>query len=73
MTDNVYLNRDRSAVVPKGSAEAKWQVSRSEAAKLGLLESDEKPIQQRRSAFDATKAVNPSLNGTPQRRRSKRK
>ena len=48
MTDHVYLNRDRSKVVPKGSVEAKWQVSRKEAHALGLLESDEKPRQTRR-------------------------
>lgn len=65
MTDNVFLNRDRTAVVPAGSAEAKWQISRAEAAKLGLLDSAEKPVQERR--FDASKAVSP--NGTPQRRR----
>ena len=59
MTDNVYLNRDRTKVVPKGSVEAKWQVPRAEAVKLGLLESDKKPTQTRRVP----------TNGTPQKRR----
>lgn len=67
MSDNVYVNRDRSKVVPAGSSEAKWQISREEAVRLGLLESAEKPVQKRRPAFDATKA-----HTAPQRRRSKR-
>ena len=49
MTDNVFLNRDKTKVVPAGSAEAKWQISRKDAAKLGLVESEEKPTQQRRT------------------------
>jgi hypothetical protein len=65
MTDNVYLNRDRTKVVPKGSVEAKWQVPRTEAVKLGLLESDNKPTQARRS----TATVKADTNGTPQKRR----
>jgi hypothetical protein len=72
MTDNVFLNRDRTKVVPPGSIEAKWQVPRAEAAKLGLLDSAEKPVQDRRPAFDASKAISPNGTG-PQRRRSKRK
>lgn len=67
MSDNVYVNRDRSAVVPKGSADAKWQISREEAANFGLLESSEKPVQKRR-AFDATKA-----HTAPQKRRTPKK
>jgi hypothetical protein len=58
MTDNVYLNRAKTAVVPAGSVEAKWQVPRSEAVKLGLLESADKPTQARRST------------STPQKRRT---
>ena len=65
MTDNVYLNRDRTKVVPPGSIEAKWQVPRKEAVKLGLLESEEKPVQVRR--------VKSETNGTPQKRRSPNK
>ena len=62
MTDNVFLNRDRSAVVPKGSADAKWQISRKDAVKLGLLDTEDKPKQTRRVKADT--------NGTPQRRRT---
>jgi hypothetical protein len=65
MTDNVFLNRDRTKVVPPGSIEAKWQVPRKEAVKLGLLESEDKPKQARRST-STTKA---DTNGTPQKRR----
>lgn len=50
MPDNVFVNRDRTAVVPSGSAAAKWQITRKEAKELGLLESDEKPVQKRRPA-----------------------
>jgi hypothetical protein len=65
MTDNVFLNRDRTKVVPPGSVEAKWQVPRKEAVRLGLLESEDKPKQSRRS----TATVKASDNGTPQKRR----
>ncbi len=41
MTDNVYVNRDRTKVVPAGSADAKWQMSRKEADALGLLDSSD--------------------------------
>lgn len=47
MTDNVYLNRDRTKVVPAGSADAKWQMSRKEATALGLSDSADKPTQER--------------------------
>ena len=66
MTDNVYLNRAKTKVVPEHSAEAKWQVPRKEAVRLGLLDSDEKPTQARRST-STTKA---ETNGTPQKRRT---
>ncbi len=67
MTDNVYLNRDRTAVVDQWSVGKKWQVPRSQAVRLGLLDSAEKPVQERRTpAFDATKAVVPPV---PQKRR----
>ena len=59
MSDNVYVNRDRSKVVPTGSAAAKWQISRKEAFELGLLESEEKPRQVRRT----------TTTESPQRRR----
>jgi hypothetical protein len=65
MTDKVYLNAAKTAVVDQFSAGKKWQVSREEAAEMGLLDAD-KPKQERRAAFDATKATVPKV----QRRRS---
>ena len=63
MTEKVFVNADRSKVVPAGSAEAAMQIYRSEAKKLGLVESEEKPRQTRRvSAEEPAK---------PQRRRRK--
>lgn len=71
MSDNVYLNADKTKVVEEWTFGKKWQVPRAEAVKLGLLDSADKPVQQRR-AFDATKATAPVEK--PQRRRtSKRK
>ena len=63
MTDNVYLSADRTRIVDENAPGKKWQVSRAEAVKLGLLDSEEKPKQTRRVSTDKT-------NGTPQRRRS---
>jgi len=63
MTDNVYLNKDKTAVVPKSALGKKWQVPRKEAVRLGLLDSPEKPTQARRTA-------DPEKPKTPQRRRS---
>lgn len=68
MTDNVYLNRDRTAVVSQFAAGKKFQVPRAYAVKLGLLDSADKPVQERRE-FDATKAVIPRQK----RRYTKRK
>lgn len=48
MSDNVYLNADRTAVVPEYAVGKKWQVRRSVAYELGLLESPDKPVQERR-------------------------
>jgi len=63
MTDNVYLNRDRTKVVPAGSFEAKWQVSRKEAHDLGLLDSPDKPIQERRT--DQARRSEPTAEAVP--------
>ena len=60
MTDHVYLNADRTQIVPEYAVGKKWQVSRKEAVKLGLLESEEKPVQRRRV---------PETPPKPQRRR----
>jgi hypothetical protein len=68
MTDRVTVNRDRTKLLPPGAAEKGWRITREEAVKLGLLESEEKPTQARRST-SMTKA---DTNGTPQRRRRNR-
>ena len=70
MTDLVTVNRDRSALLPDKSPEKGYRITREEAHELGLLDSPEKPIQKRRSAFDASKAIVP---GTPQKRRTPKK
>ena len=49
MTDHVYLNADKTALVPEHADGKKYQISRDEAVKLGLLETAEKPNQTRRN------------------------
>ena len=72
MADNVYLNRDRTAVVPEYAVGKKWQVTREEAVRLGLLESKDKPVQERRSnaPLRTVEEVGPTA---PQKRRTARK
>jgi hypothetical protein len=48
MTDLVLVNRTRTALLPPNAPEKGYQISREEAAKLGLLETADKPTQQRR-------------------------
>jgi hypothetical protein len=48
MTDNVYLNADRTKVVNEWTVGKKWQVPRKVAVEMGLLDSPEKPVQERR-------------------------
>lgn len=72
MTDRVTVNRDRSALLPPNSPEKGFRITVAEAAELGLVEAAEKPKQERRAAFDATKAEAPKA--APQKRRyTKRK
>ena len=52
MTDNVYLNAERSEVVDQFAPGKKWQVPRKEAVRLGLLKDEAKAPQSRRSAPD---------------------
>ncbi len=52
MTDNVYLNRDRTKVVSAKSADAKWQISRKEADALGLID---KPTEATEAKPKSTK------------------
>lgn len=56
MTDRVVVSADKTRLLPPNSPEKGYRITREEAVKLGLLDSSEKPTQQRRSAFDATKA-----------------
>jgi hypothetical protein len=37
MTDSVYVNSDRSKVVPEGSPEAAYRIHTKEAKRLGIL------------------------------------
>ena len=69
MGDNVYLNRDKTAVVPEYAVGKKWQVTRAEAVRLGLLESKDKPVQARRSdaPLRTVEEVGPTA---PQKRRT---
>lgn len=56
MTDRVTVNRDRTALLPANSPEKGFRITREEAAELGLVDSAEKPKQERRAPFDASKA-----------------
>jgi hypothetical protein len=70
MTDRVTVNAGRTALLPDNAPEKGWRITREEAAELGLLDSAEKPKQERRPAFDAAKAKVPP---TQKRRYTKRK
>lgn len=48
MTDRVTVNRDFTRLLPPGSPEKGWRITRKEAVKLGLLDTEEKPKQVRR-------------------------
>lgn len=47
MTDKVYVNADRTAIVPEGSAEAAMQLHVRDAKRLGLIVPDAKPQARR--------------------------
>lgn len=49
MTDNVVVNRDRTRLLPPNAPEKGWVITRIEAKELGLLETEEKPKQERRT------------------------
>lgn len=66
MSDLVTVSRDRSRLLPPNAHEKGWRITRKEAAALGLVESEEKPEQARRT-FDRDKA-----HVAPQQRRTKR-
>lgn len=71
MTDKVFLNADRTAVVDEFGPGKKWKVSREEAFRLGLLDDAEPKPQARRPAFDASKATAPVEQ--PKKRTTRRK
>ncbi len=66
MTDNVYLNRDRTKVVSAKSADAKWQISRKEADALGLID---KPAPAQRTETTDTRLV---ADSAPKRKDTKK-
>lgn len=49
MTDRVTVNADRTKLLPPNSPQKGYRITRVEAKELGLLDSAEKPIQQRRT------------------------
>lgn len=48
MSDNVWVNADRSAIVGRFGPGKKFQLSRKEAARIGLLTDDTPQPQPRR-------------------------
>ena len=49
MTDRVTVNRDRTRLLAPNSPEKGFRITRKEAVALGLLETEEKPVQKRRT------------------------
>lgn len=73
MTDRVTVNKARTALLPPNSPEAGIRITREEAAKLGLVDTAPKPIQERRTPAPAyAERVGPTAPRKPQKRRSKR-
>lgn len=70
MTDRVTVSADRTRLLPANAPEKGYRITREEAAELGLVDSAEKPVQERRPAFDA---VNAKVPPTQKRRSTKRK
>lgn len=70
MTDRVTVNRDRTALLSPHSPEKGWQITRKEAAELGLLDSADKPVQERRSEPQQRRIAEPTA---PKRKYTKRK
>lgn len=57
MSDNVYLNRERTAVVEATDPGKKWQIKRKDAQRLGLLPDGEAKPQARRAPADTTRQI----------------
>lgn len=49
MSENVYVNADRTAVVDETAPGKKWQMPRKEAQRLGLLPDGDQEPQERRA------------------------
>lgn len=71
MTDRVTVNADRTALLPDNSPQKGFRITREEAAELGLVDSAEKPTQERRTGGVPEK-VGPTAKA-PTRRRAPRK
>ncbi len=64
MSDNVYVNAERTAVVEATSPGKKWQMPRKEAQRLGLLPDGEAEPQARRVVRDTTNAISAPRDDT---------
>jgi hypothetical protein len=77
MTDRVTVSADRTRLLPPNAPEKGYRITREEAAELGLVESAEKPVQERRTSTLAGSLRNPEQVGPtatkPKRRYTKRK
>jgi hypothetical protein len=71
MTDRVTVNATRTALLPDNSPHKGYRITRAEAAELGLVDSAEKPVQERRTGGVPDK-VGPTA-AKPKRRYTKRK
>lgn len=72
MTDNVYLNKDKTEVVSEWTEGKKFQVPRKVAVEMGLLDVEEKPIQNRRTTESQQRRTGPrSSKGTSGKGRGK--
>ena len=49
MSDNVYVNAEKTAVVSEFDPGKKWQMPRKEAIRLGLIPDGEPKVQARRT------------------------
>lgn len=57
MGDNIYVSADKSTVVSENDPGKKWQMSRKEAVRLGLLKDENAKPQARRVAEDTTRRL----------------
>lgn len=69
MTDRVTVSADKTRLLPPHSPQKGYRITRAEAAELGLVDSADKPTQQRRTQAAETPTEAPK----PQKRRTTRK